>query len=808
MDLFEPGKIKHYIAGKRSEPRTMIIDIKQKNFKKLKFNRDKALSLGLIITDADSYVPAKVRVNNNTYKVDLRLKGDYVDHLEGKKWSLRIKVDGDNTIWGMKRFSIQSPERSGYMKEWLFHRFLKYEGLIGLRYDFIRVFINGVDMGIYALEESFSKELIENNKRREGPIIKFDESSFIASTKYNAKTKSFSERDFYLASDILSFRTGKILETKNLRNDFMTARALLYGLRARQIKLEEAVDVEQAAKTFAILSLLNAYHAIRWKNVRFYFNPIKQKLELIPYNAFGPGLEHIANDYDLYEVWLDGFKTTPEWYALFYESDVFVRSYFRELNRISQPGYLESFILSIKDDFRLKQNIIYKDGPLSPTPISFIFESRNKFYKELSGKGKVRAFLDDIRDNSVTLEYSNTTAMPLLIKSLSCKNTGNVYPVNISDKGRNRIQIIKTKKITVNNITDEDIQNCLKKTKTGQADNLVFDGLSIDYSVSGVDRDEHSEIDAYTISVADKLFPTDQVMELTLEKFLSQKMITIDHQKKIIVIKPGKWVLDTDLMIPSGYQLIGHGAIIIVQNNNAAIISRSAVNLSGTSEYPFIITSEDNSGQGLFVVDATGSSQLNHVVFTKLNNINRNGWELTGAVTFYESSIQINNVIFENINAEDMLNIVRSDFLINKSSFFQSKSDAVDIDFGTGTITQSIFKKCVNDCIDVSGTQIQISETNINNAGDKGISVGENSTAVINRTVIKHSLIGIASKDKSYTQLGQSTIEYCDTGLSAYQKKPEFGGATIDATNVVFNNTKKHIYADNDSKINILAADL
>ena len=75
----------------------------------------------------------------------------------------------------MRRFSLQSPKRSAWINEWILHQWYKYEGL-ALRYEYVKLYINGKSYRVYALEESFDKELIENNHRREGPIIKFDES--------------------------------------------------------------------------------------------------------------------------------------------------------------------------------------------------------------------------------------------------------------------------------------------------------------------------------------------------------------------------------------------------------------------------------------------------------------------------------------------------------------------------------------------------------------------------------------------------------------------------------------------------------
>ena len=49
------------------------------------------------------------------------------------------------------------------MNEWVLHKFLEYNNLINLHYDFITVSINGDNLGLYAIEENFDKNLIENN---------------------------------------------------------------------------------------------------------------------------------------------------------------------------------------------------------------------------------------------------------------------------------------------------------------------------------------------------------------------------------------------------------------------------------------------------------------------------------------------------------------------------------------------------------------------------------------------------------------------------------------------------------------------
>ena len=107
-----------------------------------------------------------IRYNNRSIKVKLRLKGDWTDHLEGKKWSFRIHVKGKDQLFGMRRFSIQHPKVRGYYSEPLFMETLRHVGVLAPRYFFINVVINGDDLGIMALEEHFSKELLEFNEQK------------------------------------------------------------------------------------------------------------------------------------------------------------------------------------------------------------------------------------------------------------------------------------------------------------------------------------------------------------------------------------------------------------------------------------------------------------------------------------------------------------------------------------------------------------------------------------------------------------------------------------------------------------------
>jgi len=197
------------------------------------------------------------------------------------------------------------------------------------------------------------------------------------------------------------------------------------------------------------------------------------------------------------------------------------------------------------------------------------------------------------------------------------------------------------------------------------------------------------------------------------------------------------------------------------------------------------IHSSDSTGQGLTVIDNYGNSLLQYVTFKNLNTLHKYGWYLTGAVTFYQSNVIIENCTFEDNLCEDALNLVQSNFTFSNASVQNTYSDGLDSDFCSGTILTSTFKNTGNDCIDLSGSIIDIKGCTITNSGDKGISGGENSLVKVDDTKINKAKTAIASKDLSTVIVNSVILQNVDYGFVAFQKKPEFGPAKIIVTNTI-----------------------
>jgi len=360
-------KTSKYPATPEFEQKTPLdliqITLSEKQYKKLKKKRNKALSIGILETSKDDYVPATIAFNGKEYKADIRLKGDWVDHLRGNKWSFRVKLKGDKTILGMKKFSIHHPTTRGYVNEWLYHKAIKDQNLFGLRYSFLEGSIHvkkknrstyiSKSLGIYAIEESFDKRTIENNRRKESIILKISEANYWNEVKkatllgadYGLKAGSFMDwqQKSLDNSQITTFSEEKVLSDTTNHKHFKLSKNLLEDLITSKKPLDKIFDIKELAMQNAILNLFGAIHGTYSINLRFYYNPITSKLEPTAFDG-NSGLK---------------LKKYKHFIFVNQEKDT---AYLKELayaiSKIAQPNYLDELMNKHKKGLEYYQKIL------------------------------------------------------------------------------------------------------------------------------------------------------------------------------------------------------------------------------------------------------------------------------------------------------------------------------------------------------------------------------------------------------------------------------------------------------------------
>jgi hypothetical protein len=787
--------ISNYFDGRNANPPTLYINLSDSSYNVIKEDRNSAVELGYLSNEMKNEVPAELVWDNDTLRSKLRLKGDYPDHWSGKKWSFRINIKGYSSFNGMDKFSIQDPLTRKNLNEWYYHSLLNREGLIALRYDFIRVVINDIDKGIYAVEEAFSKELLENNDRREAPILKFDESLWISQI-INGENPHLSQEDIFLTSDINVFGPKKTLKDSTKFSYYTKGKKILNDLRSNEISLDEAVDIDKAAMLFAIGDLTGSYHGLRWHNQRFYYNPILNKLELIGFDS-GSGVP-ISDIY--YNYWkYDNISSElglSRWKDTFFKNEKFVKAYFAALIKVSSKKYLTSFNKRIMPMLEKKLNILYGE--------SLFYDFDFKVY--MSNAKVIRNKIDEYYLNkkketsSVIIKLVDSSNTNTSIEILNNSFHG-IQLIGLFDSSGTQLFSLKGQKIPKrepNQLADyfnidveltlDQQNNCLRKTKRIKS-KRILKNCFLHYKQNKSEKREISSIEVENYRLPSKSFyPLKEIVEVR-----NDTIYLLENQVE----------LNMSLIIPAGYTLYLRAGTLINLTQNAQLISYSPIYFDGSEENNIDITSTDSSGS-IAILNTGGRSFLNFVNCSYLTSSSQlSTISYSGGINFYQSDVTMKNTSFNHSKSEDALNIIRSKFNLNNLSFRNIKSDAFDSDYCSGILNEAVFVNVGNDAIDFSGTKAKVKNIHISNTGDKGLSAGERSCIdAENITIIKTEL-GLVSKDLSLLSVSNVIIKEVKVGLLAFKKKREYGWAALHASDIEINSLKEDYLLELGSNIKV-----
>jgi len=154
-DLAQGHKPKGFVL----EVPVITIRLKEADYNKILAKRKEALDLKILLTSDDDFVPAKIIHLDKEYDGKVRLKGDWTDHLYARKWSFRIGLKDDKTLFGMKKFNVHHPVTRNFIGEWVYHKALSFEDIMSLKYLFVKLKLEIImpgknsteELGLYAL---------------------------------------------------------------------------------------------------------------------------------------------------------------------------------------------------------------------------------------------------------------------------------------------------------------------------------------------------------------------------------------------------------------------------------------------------------------------------------------------------------------------------------------------------------------------------------------------------------------------------------------------------------------------------------
>ena len=150
--------------------------------------------------------------------------------------------------------------------------FLAEAGLAAPRTDLVEVAINGDPLGLAALIELPSPELLESSGRNAAPVVSFDTSAYWKALRDNGRTGPFDNPS-----------TAAITAAPNPEDrDARTAVALLRGFLRGDLPANEVFDVPATARWLAYAELWGDASSVHWTRARFYLDGLTARLAPIP----------------------------------------------------------------------------------------------------------------------------------------------------------------------------------------------------------------------------------------------------------------------------------------------------------------------------------------------------------------------------------------------------------------------------------------------------------------------------------------------------------------------------------------------
>ena len=261
--------------------------------------------------------------------------------------------------------------------------------------------------------------------------------------------------------------------------------------------------------------------------------------------------------------------------------------------------------------------------------------------------------------------------------------------------------------------------------------------------------------------------------------------------------------------------------------------------INGEANAPVLIKNAPGSSAwgGILLKNASKESRLRYAVLEN-PSAGSERFYFPAAISAYHSDLNLDhldltqvtdnpvfarfsNVVMTNSNLRsavtgDCINVKQGSALVENCRFEGGREpdmDAIDYDGVTNGIVRNNvihdFRGDNCDGLDIGEKcdNLLIENNLIYNCFDKGISVGQQSSALVKNNTIAYTSIGIALKDQSPVNIDHCTFFGNSQGISAYEKNAGNLGGTGTVTNCIVSNAALDAYiADSYSGLDVTAS--
>jgi hypothetical protein len=806
VDDINPFVGKMAIESVANDVDSINIIFSNKNARKFQSMKSKSYSTNVAVVNKNSveneFINCELNIDGDIYEAKIKFHSRGYSDLSKNQY--RIMLKKEKLYDNMRTFSLlhfgKSNAQSAFMYD-LYNKYLNVE----VKHKIVHVKINSVDQGFYFLEERLGKELLERNNMPGHDILKFN------NTWDHQYNKNFHNPPYVY--DPASFKYYRNSEL-NIGQIYKAEELLDFR---NNPNYKQLLDLNYLAMYEALRTLYGDHHSIVGDNFKLIYSTSN--------GLFYPFLrtEHLLEK-------LTENTLSNNFEQSLFEGNALKNNFLRDIIQDDDFRNLRNknlkILLDNKDEL-LKEYNLLDENFLKYSDVDITNQQPTKFYEFTAKRlkdnlihnfnkieeylyyGKILVRLYRNSSSSYILEVTPDVNAPVIMTSLSVdseqddiliktennelidlKNIGQLsqYGMQLGLNGNlePKIRKYKFEIISSNNLHIEDIDTSFLNTIT----NKPIPKIKILKTISHFNKNNF-------------YYPT-------LKQFFKKyQSIKFSINNKNIIFPQGKVIIEEDIILPHGYNLvIKQGTILKLAPNKSVLVYGNLV-AQGTKQNPVIVTNlVKNKPFG--VIAAIGDKQsnvyLNHLNLSGGSEAMINGIYLSGALSLYShKKVVIKDSHIHHNSADDGLNIKNSEVLIEDNIFEANLADQVDLDLCNGYVNNNkfisddvekdfdwmdILQDDNGDGLDFSGSNVIVNNNDFYSFPDKGISVGEKSKVLVRDNTFTNNKSAVTVKDQSNAYMFNNAYVDNLVNIEMYQKKKIFKSPSLYNINEKYHYSK------------------
>jgi hypothetical protein len=727
--------------------------------------------------------------DNRIRKIKIRFRGDNPFNWLSAKKSWRIKTKKNQLINRVRTWNLINIVDNNYISQYLSYIIHQRMGLPTQKIRLIELFINDLSQGVYIEIEHLDENFLRNN-------------GFMPVNLYKGE-QVWTEKTIGRADDLFdnpSLWTKLTVFNQTPDADFSDMKRFLITLKEAETspealeRLTNIARIDDWAKFSTYQTLVQTWHNDHRHNMRLISDPWMGTIIPLSHDT-GMGFPPPEN------ILID--HCTHALTCLYNQYSRFLIAKHRMLKKYIDEGLLQKITLETTPILPLLQTSLKRDLGVSMPRIG----TTSLAGKDSSNLNDLQIIHTTIMDRMNGLEnflresiYSDPSAtwqvdgnrLLLTVSGFApvgnvTLNFGNVKMPNMvfwDADGDNKISESDIR-VPTTRIGQKLLINAIFYANRNASIKLAFlhstkyEGrtfpttfrLLADTTLTGITIHASNALTHNSVSL-----PKSNHYGSTPNIF-NQPIIAKDIEKTIIlsgelVIKEAK-VFDQPVVIRAG--------TTFRMNPFTSLVFRNHLVVEGTPDSPVrVIPVNETQNWGVFALygEKTNSSKISNLHMSRGTGQTIDGVRYIAMFSIHGAkNIQIEGLkLSDNKDFDDMMHVLYSNNIqIRNSILSRPFSDGIDVDISSVSIDSVKIDEAGNDAVDQMTSTVVLKNVDLRNSKDKGLSVGEDSTAIIINSILSENKIGVEAKDGSNAYIVNSNLINNDLQLSVYAKNWRYG---------------------------------